>query len=338
MRMKSKIFTSFLLAAVLLSGCKKDDPAPDKATLSVSPQTAIAFTAAATETFTVKVVTNQPAWKAESSQSWCKVAAGEGQFTVSADPNTSETAPTPAVITVTAGSEKATIDVTQSAAGKEQYPDTEAKLKQAIAKVWTFAESSNYVSLEFTTDGLYTFLSKTPFTRAAENNIYLLSGAYSVAADLHELTLSDFGKITISDVGNGKASMTIAPTGGTPSAAELDEQRFVTPPASADKKIKRVESKEPTEGNGAIEYSYDANRRMSKIKVTQGGLTLEIPINYEDGKVWYQFEGGEVLGEPGVFKVTYTLNAAGLARSSVIQHKGVVLYKIYYTSKYMTKI
>ena len=88
MRMKSKIFTSFLLAAVLLSGCKKDDPAPDKATLSVSPQTAIAFTAAATETFTVKVVTNQPAWKAESSQSWCKVAAGEGQFTVSADPNT----------------------------------------------------------------------------------------------------------------------------------------------------------------------------------------------------------------------------------------------------------
>ena len=276
MRMKSKIFTSFLLAAVLLSGCKKDDPAPDKATLSVSPQTAIAFTAAATETFTVKVVTNQPAWKAESSQSWCKVAAGEGQFTVSADPNTSETAPTPAVITVTAGSEKATIDVTQAAAGKEQYPDTEAKLKQAIAKVWTFAESSNYVSLEFTTDGLYTFLSKTPFTRAAENNIYLLSGAYSVAADLHELTLSDFGKITISDVGNGKASMTIAPTGGTPS-------------------------------------------------------TAEIPINYEDGKVWYQFEGGETLGEPGVFKVTYTLNAAGLARSSVIQHKGVVLYKIYYT-------
>lgn len=38
---------------------------------------------------------------------------------------------------------------------------------------------------------------------------------------------------------------------------------------------------------------------MSKIKVTQGGLTLEIPINYEDGKVWYQFEGGEALGEPG---------------------------------------
>ena len=47
MRMKSKIFTSFLLAAVLLSGCKKDDPAPDKATLSVSPQTARCFTARA---------------------------------------------------------------------------------------------------------------------------------------------------------------------------------------------------------------------------------------------------------------------------------------------------
>lgn len=80
MRMKSKIFTSFLLAAVLLSGCKKDDPAPDKATLSVSPN-AIAFTAAATETFTVKVVTNQPTWKAESSQSWCNGRCGGGSFT-----------------------------------------------------------------------------------------------------------------------------------------------------------------------------------------------------------------------------------------------------------------
>ena len=78
MRMKSKIFTSFLLAAVLLSGCKKDDPAPDKATLSVSPQTAIAFTAAATETFTVKVVTNQPAWKAESSQKLVQGRCGGG--------------------------------------------------------------------------------------------------------------------------------------------------------------------------------------------------------------------------------------------------------------------
>ncbi len=95
MRMKSKIFTSFLLAAVLLSGCKKDDPAPDKATLSVSPQTAIAFTAAATETFTVKVVTNQRRGKPSLRKAGCKVAAGEGQFTVSADPNTSETAPTP---------------------------------------------------------------------------------------------------------------------------------------------------------------------------------------------------------------------------------------------------
>ena len=122
MRMKSKIFTSFLLAAVLLSGCKKDDPAPDKATLSVSPQTAIAFTAAATETFTVKVVTNQPAWKAESSQSWCKVAAGEGQFTVSADPNTSETAPTPAVITVTAGSERRRLMSRSPPPGRSNIP------------------------------------------------------------------------------------------------------------------------------------------------------------------------------------------------------------------------
>lgn len=122
MRMKSKIFTSFLLAAVLLSGCKKDDPAPDKATLSVSPQTAIAFTAAATETFTVKVVTNQPTWKAESSQSWCKVAAGEGQFTVSADPNTSETAPTPAVITVTAGSERRRLMSRRQPPGRSNIP------------------------------------------------------------------------------------------------------------------------------------------------------------------------------------------------------------------------
>ena len=159
MRMKSKIFTSFLLAAVLLSGCK-NDPAPDKATLSVSPQTAIAFTAAATETFTVKVVTNQPAWKAESSQKLVQRSLRGGSVHGFRRSQYVGNSSTPAVITVTAGSEKATIDVTQAAAGKEQYPDTEAKLKQAIAKVWTFAESSNYVSLEFTTDDLYTFLSK----------------------------------------------------------------------------------------------------------------------------------------------------------------------------------
>ena len=53
--MKFKFITTVLSAAMLLlSGCKKDDPAPDKATLSVSPQTAIAFTAAATETFYCK--------------------------------------------------------------------------------------------------------------------------------------------------------------------------------------------------------------------------------------------------------------------------------------------
>jgi formylglycine-generating enzyme required for sulfatase activity len=92
------------------------------ATLSLTPagQTAIAFAADGTPdgnaAFTV--ATNQSAWDAVSSQTWCKVTKTSTGFTVSAAANTAFAAPAPATVTVTAGeATPAVIEVTQAAAG-----------------------------------------------------------------------------------------------------------------------------------------------------------------------------------------------------------------------------
>lgn len=318
-----------LLTAVTLVACNKGDDPPFETTLSVDPPASIHFTAAATETFIVSVTTNQSKWEVVSSQNWCKVAPEGNSFTVSAVPNTLETAPTPAIITVTAGNKSISIDVTQQSA-ENQYPKDEAELKQTISKVWIFSESADYISLEFTNDNTYTLLSKRPFTRAAAGNIYLLSGTYTIAGDLREFTLNDFGKINISSLESDNIEITITPTGEVGSTVKLEEQKITPPLTSGDKKIRRVNSIDPTEGNGSIVYDY-VNNKLSKITFSADGMTLEVPINYETNKVWYQLEGSEAIGKPGIFKITYNLNPAGLAQSSIIEHKGVVVGKIYYT-------
>ena len=325
--MKKLLF--MLLAAVTLVACDKGDNPPSETTLSVDPPTPILFTAAATETFPISVTTNQPKWKVESSQSWCKVVPESNKFTVSAEPNTLATVPTPAVITVTAGDKSVTINVTQQSAGS-QYPTNETELKQAISKVWIFPEDADYISLEFTNDNTYTLLSKKPVTRATADNIYLLSGTYTIADNLREFTLSDFGQINITSLGNDNAEIIITPTGGTASTVKLNEQKIAPPPTTTDKKIKKVESIDPTEGNTAIEYDY-TDGKLSKVAFSFDKMTLEIPIKYEGNKVSYQFESEEAIGKPGVFKITYNLNSAGLAQSSVIEHKEVVVGKTYYT-------
>lgn len=325
--MKKILF--MLFATVALAACNKGDDPSSETTLSVDPPTAIIFTAAATETFAISVTTNQPKWKVVSSQSWCKVTSEGNKFTVSADPNTLATAPTPAVITVTAGDKSISIDVAQQSA-EAQYPKDETELKQAISKVWIFPEDANYISLEFTNNNTYTLLSKEPFTRTTYNNIYLLSSTYIIADNLREFTLSDFGKININSLGGDNAEIVITPTEGTASTVKLDEQKITSPPTSTDKKIKRVESIDETDGNNYIVYDY-VNDKLSKITFESKGMTLAIPINYETNKVWYQFEGSEAIGKPGIFKVTYNLNSAGLAQSSIVEHKGVVVSTVYYT-------
>ena len=89
--------------------------------LSVSPEDAIHFTANApeSENMVVAVMTNQLSWDATSDQTWCKVTKSDNAFTVSAVPNTSASAPTPAKITITAGNASSlSINVTQEAAIK----------------------------------------------------------------------------------------------------------------------------------------------------------------------------------------------------------------------------
>ena len=115
-----KILLIAAIAGIVLAGCKKKpEEAPVEPTLSVAP-VALSFTAAATESFEVVVTTNQSAWDAVSSQSWCIVTKGNGKFTVTAKANTSTSSPAAAVITVTAGNATPVkINVTQSGVGAE---------------------------------------------------------------------------------------------------------------------------------------------------------------------------------------------------------------------------
>ena len=64
--------------------------------------TALHFTAAATESHEINVTTNQDSWTAISNQNWCKVTQDKNKLIVKADPNTTETSPAPATITISA--------------------------------------------------------------------------------------------------------------------------------------------------------------------------------------------------------------------------------------------
>lgn len=104
---------------MLLTSCNKDENDGGTPYVKISPTTdAIAFSADGSETYTYEIETNQPVWLANSDQDWCVVTmdAYNNKFTVTAVPNGASTAPTPAIITVSAGSENTlTITATQAA-------------------------------------------------------------------------------------------------------------------------------------------------------------------------------------------------------------------------------
>jgi formylglycine-generating enzyme required for sulfatase activity len=121
MKNLKKTMTSLLMTAAIsavMISCSKDDPAPAP-TLSISPsQSAVVFNADGTPdgNATFVVTTNQSAWDAVSSQTWCKVTKTATGFTVSADANTALATPAPATVTVTAaGATAVVINVTQAA-------------------------------------------------------------------------------------------------------------------------------------------------------------------------------------------------------------------------------
>jgi hypothetical protein len=119
----NKVMTSLLMTAAIsaaMISCKKDKDDAPAPTLSISPsQSAVVFNADGTPdgNAVFAVATNQSAWDAVSSQTWCKVTKNAGGFTVSADANLTTTAPTPATVTVTAtGATAIVIIVTQAGA------------------------------------------------------------------------------------------------------------------------------------------------------------------------------------------------------------------------------
>lgn len=121
-----RVFGLFTAAALLLTGCDKENHDPDaEPSLSISPATAaIHFGAAAEESYTYKVTTNRLTWMADSDQSWCKllIDAGENTLTVTADPNELVTSPAPATITITSGdAAPLTITATQDGAEYDLY-------------------------------------------------------------------------------------------------------------------------------------------------------------------------------------------------------------------------
>lgn len=118
--MKKSMLCGLLTAMVmLLTSCNKDENDGGTPYVKISPTTdAIAFSANGSETYTYEIETNQPVWLATSDQDWCVVTmdAYNNKFTVTAVPNGASTAPTPAIITVSAGSENTlTITATQAA-------------------------------------------------------------------------------------------------------------------------------------------------------------------------------------------------------------------------------
>ena len=163
--MKNKVFYMSMLLMCIMTSCGDDNapPAPDP-TLSIDPATALHFTAAATESHEINVMTNQDSWTAISNQNWCKVTQDKNKLIVKADPNTTETSPAPATITISAGSAKSImLAVTQDAATNEPdvtYPATEADLIKAVAKTWTFPETSAYILWNSTKKNTIPYLQK----------------------------------------------------------------------------------------------------------------------------------------------------------------------------------
>ena len=317
--MKNKVFYMSMLLMCIMTSCGDDNapPTPDP-TLSIAPATALHFTASATESNEINVKTNQDSWTAISNQNWCKVTQDKNKLIVKADPNTTETSPAPATITISAGSAKSImLAVTQDAATNEPdatYPATEADLIKAVAKTWTFPETSDYISLELNEEKHYSLLTKTKIaTRSEEaNGIYIIEGTYTISDDLRILSLTDFGKIEIKDIKQTESEITITPTGKDPFTVTTTEQKIETPPTRTGKRLKTYIPDFGDEGVMNYTFTYDDKNRLVKLSVDIDGKTQELSIKYENQKISFDLPGEE-LEATGNIACTYTLNTAGLA-------------------------
>lgn len=167
------LFTCMLCMLALFS-CEKNSPTSDP-TLIISPSTAVAFSAAATESFSIEVNTNQASWDVVSSQTWCKVAKNGNSFTITATPNSSTTAPTAATITVSAGkAQSVTISATQSGTNVTltATPSTPINFSAAATESIEIVVATNQNSWEAVSDQSWCVVTKSAdrFTVTATPN------------------------------------------------------------------------------------------------------------------------------------------------------------------------
>lgn len=317
--MKNAIIYTSMLLMCLITSCGSDEDPPTPA-LSIEPSTAIHFSAAATESYDIIVTTNQDSWDAISNQAWCKVSKSGNKFTVTAVANTTETSPSPATITISAGSAKSiTLAVTQDAVTTTDvnYPKTEPELIKAIAKVWIFPETSDYVSLELDEAKNYSLLSKSQITVTRSETVgkfYLMEGTYTVSEDLRIITLSNFGKVEIKELKAEDTQIAITPTGGTAITVTTTEQKAEVPPATTVKHLKTYTADFGQE-EGTMKYTLTyKDDKLSSIILTANEQSETIILKHEDKAISFTIPGNE-LGEEKDLICTYAINNAGRATS-----------------------
>jgi formylglycine-generating enzyme required for sulfatase activity len=245
-----KVITSLLMIAAITAvmiSCKKDDPAP---TLSITPsQSAVVFKADGTPdgnaAFTV--ATNQSAWDAVSSQTWCTVTKTAAGFTLSATANASATAPAPATITVTAaGATSIVINATQAAAGATlsvspqqtaiafaadgTTADNAAFTVSTNTGAWDAVSSQTWCTVTKTAAGFtVSAAANTAFTAPAPATVTVTAGeATPIVINVTQAAATDFTETGVS----GVSFEMVAVAGGTFTMGAADDD----PDAYSDEK------------------------------------------------------------------------------------------------------
>jgi hypothetical protein len=184
----SKVAVVLFVTTAVVTSCSKDDP-PAAPELSISPeQASIAFSADGTTTDNTAfvVTTNQSAWDAVSSQTWCKITKTATGFTVSADANASTAAPAPATVTVTAsGATSIVINVTQAGSTPVAVSETTlhftSKAPETLivevtnAIEWDVSDKPEWINVEKSGNNLTVTAERTK-NRTGRNGVITING------------------------------------------------------------------------------------------------------------------------------------------------------------------
>lgn len=316
-----KRFFFFLVLPLLGVSCGGDkggdmpppNPPAEAPSVLLSRENPIRFSAAATESYTVSV-TSTLAWSVSSDKTWCRVTPADGKFTVTADPNTVDSEPGQATVSVKAdGKTWAALSVTQEAAVTE-YPATIEKFTDAIRKTWTF-DGGPYESLTFMWSG-YVLVPRAAVRSGAPGNA-AIAGTYVVSGDLRTVRLQNrelesVGTLVFVDLGSGNATVDLTPSGCPTSRLTLKSS-----PASDDRaprrRLTRFRADVPGEGVFEYEFTWSGNRLVA----AEGGMgasgKVSYALTYPSADRLVVTAAGSVEGERIALTATFLLDAQGRA-------------------------